>query len=128
MIYGVLGLIIALLLIGYIYEKRESIAVMRAAKRYREERDDERKWGDKMLFERNDAIKRCIELEKKSVAYVFSDWECIKDVTGVRDYYLEKEGMRIIVEDGKATSGFYSKEGPGEYIKPVAKVVEGSKV
>ena len=124
MIYFGLIVIMLLLLAAWLYEKREGMAVMRAAKRYQSELEEERRWSDTVVRERDDAVKRCIELEKKSVAYVFSDWECIKDVESIRDYYLEKEGMRIIVEDGKSTSGFYSKEGPGEYIKPVAKVVD----
>lgn len=100
--------------------------------------NNERTYSDTIANERNEALAKCeqladenaslasdvAKLHKCTVAYVFSDWERIEDVTDVRDYYLEKEGVRIIIEDGKATSGFYSKDGPGEYIKPVAEVID----
>lgn len=90
------------------------------AKRYRGERDEEHRWSDKMASERNEAIHKCIELEKLSVDKVFADWERIEDVSGVYyDYCLEKDSMRIIIEDGKAVGWL-------KYEKPVAEVLEGS--
>ena len=110
----------------------------RISRNLRRDLSDERTYSDTIANERNEALAKCeqladenaslvsdvAKLRKCTVAYVFSDWERIEDVTDVRDYYLEKEGVRIIIDDGKATSGFYSKDGPGEYIKPVAEVID----
>lgn len=75
-----------------------------------EERDEAVKVRIRALNDRDAAINRADELEKKTVEYVFSGWEFIKPAEGCRDYYIEKDGIRIIVEDGKATSGWYAKK------------------
>lgn len=120
MYYAILIIIAVLCFIGAVTEASKRKKLEARNKHYIEELNDERSWSDKILDERNTALDRCEELadenaslaheaanlRKRTVEYAFSDWKRIEDVTGVRDYYLEKDGIRIIIEDGK-TVGWY---------------------
>lgn len=122
--YTVVWFVIAVLFcFSYILEYIETCKVQRELE-YERKQNAELYAKCEQLADENASLAHDVaELRKRTVAYAFSDWEHCEGVTGAR-YYLEKDGIRLLIEDGKATSGFYSKDGPGEYIKPVAEVID----
>ena len=64
---------------------------------------------------------RRIKRQFKSELYngAFAEWEIVEDTEGKRDFYLEKDGIRLIFDDKKCI-GWYR---PNTYEAPSAEVV-----
>lgn len=120
MIYGILILMLVITFCAWLGAKSDVKNTLRLVERYFNELDDERKWSDKMRDERNEAIKRCIELEKVNSQGAFSEWKIIECTDGKRDLYIEKDGIRLIFEDKKCI-GWYK---PNNYEAPTAEVID----
>ena len=142
MIFGLI-VICAVLLCAWLSEKREGKAVMRSAKRYREERDEAVRRADD-LEDRRIAIESSLAQAEKTSAFLFDTYMRSADHTSeliahldnpidyafdgweieVRDHrsmYYKKDGITLIREDGKFV-GFYRPD--GEYEAPTAEVVD----
>ena len=150
--------IAVILFLALVAERRERIDAEMRARRFCDERDGWRKDSSKRVAERDAALEkveileaktkrlesakdaiagRCEELlgklSRESLKNVFSDWECVRDVEGMRDFYLEKDGIRLIFEHDKCI-GWYCpiKSGTpiclGECRTPVYEVPEATAV
>ena len=99
--YTVVWFVIAVLFcFSYILEYIETCKVQRELE-YERKQNAELYAKCEQLADENASLAHDVaELRKRTVAYAFSDWECV--FLNARDYYLEKGGVRVIIEDGKA--------------------------
>ena len=102
MIYMILfGLIVicVLLLCAWLYEKREGMAVLRASRRLREERDAAREKCELLANKNASLAHDAAVLRKSTVAYALQNWEsAYTDIPG-RVLYTEG-GITLIYENG----------------------------
>ena len=97
---------------------------------YRKARKQEEAFTIHILKENMDFIMENLDLtienkilkEKfKNELYngAFNEWEIVEDTEGNRDFYLEKDGIRLIF-DNKKCIGWYK---PNDYEAPSAEVI-----
>ena len=61
-----------------------------------------------------DSRRKLNELREKCkvVGTAFEDWQRVEDIDGTRDYYLEKDGIRLIIDDGVCVGWYKPSDAP----------------